>query len=119
MTFDESILAGQWARLSSPALVTGEVATGEVASPAVFTGEVTGEASECPFSNPDPALSARTTHVPPAPTDLPSAVSVPPMYAATRPHPPPSLCHPPTPSCRPPLPAIRAHLPSASHPHPP
>src|SRR6266481_5865345 len=37
-----------------------------------------------------------TAHVPPAPTDLPSAISMPPTYAATRPHRPaaPSLHHP-------------------------
>src|SRR6266481_3162601 len=33
-----------------------------------------------------------TAHIPPTPTDLPSAISMLPMYAATRPHPPPSLC---------------------------
>ena len=49
-------VAGQWAKFSSPALVMGEVATGEVALPTV----VMGEASEWEhaFSNPDPALSA-------------------------------------------------------------
>src|SRR6266481_1947771 len=37
-----------------------------------------------------------TAHVPPTPTDLPSAISMPPTYAATRPHRPaaPSSHHP-------------------------
>src|SRR6266481_8927635 len=37
-----------------------------------------------------------TAHVPPAPTDLPSAISMPPTYAATHPHHPaaPSSHHP-------------------------
>src|SRR6266481_4679299 len=42
-----------------------------------------------------------TAHVPPAPTDLPSAISMPPTYAATRPHRPaaPSSHHPVCPTC--------------------
>src|SRR6266481_3616674 len=42
-----------------------------------------------------------TAHVPPAPTDLPSAISMPPTYAATRPHRPatPLSHHPVRPTC--------------------